>query len=166
MIQTLIAAGLFGLAQVGDPAPVVVETVMTTESLPGWMAGCWMADGVRGARTEECWTVPRGEMMLGSGHSFVGGQSTAFEHMRIVTEGRTLVFFGQPGGVTATRFTLIERRGEAGRASVTFENREHDYPQRIVYAQQEGGGLQATISLADGSRANSWTFRRAGAPTP
>ena len=36
--------------------------------LPAWMAGCWEArDGDRWS--EECWTIPRAGMMMGSGRN-------------------------------------------------------------------------------------------------
>ena len=39
--------------------------------LPGWMAGCWIED--RGESWfEECWTAPRGGMLIGSGRSGKG----------------------------------------------------------------------------------------------
>ena len=43
--------------------------------------------------------------------------------------------------------------------SMTFENPNHDYPQRIRY-WREGELLKAEISMLDGSRANGWSFTR------
>jgi len=38
-----------------------------------------------------------------------------------------------------------------------FENRDHDYPQRIRY-WREGEVLMAEISLADGSKPMRWRY--------
>jgi hypothetical protein len=61
----------------------------------------------------------------------------------------------QPGGRAPVLFPLVA----SGRTSATFENRAHDYPQRITY-RRNGNVMVATLSLADGSRPISWTFRR------
>jgi len=132
-------------------------------ALPGWMAGCWIADHGEGRQSEECWTRPRGAMMIGSGHMFRGARSLSFEHMRIAREADGLVFIAQPGGATATRFTLepAEARDAPG-PRISFVNARHDYPQRVTY-WLEDGRLQARIAMLDGSRAMHWRFRRTDA---
>jgi hypothetical protein len=42
---------------------------------------------------------------------------------------------------------------------VTFENPQHDYPQRISY-RAERGGLAATISRIDGTRPVQYAWSR------
>jgi hypothetical protein len=44
-------------------------------------------------------------------------------------------------------------------SSVTFENPQHDYPQRIAYTATKSG-LAATISRMDGSRPTQYTWDR------
>jgi hypothetical protein len=59
------------------------------------------------------------------------------------------------GARPPTRFAMVSQ----ARNQAVFENRATDYPQRVVYRRQ-GDRLTATISLADGSKAVSWSFRR------
>ena len=125
-------------------------------ALPGWMAGCWIAGGEEGVRTEECWTAPRGSMLLGSGHAYAGDRSRSFEHMRIEQVDGSLVFIAQPGGSPPTRFALQATDGSDG---LLFVNAENDYPQRVRY-WREGAELLAEISQIDGSNAIRWRFRR------
>lgn len=144
MIFTL-AAGLALSAQA--PAQEVEDLA--------WLSGAWVArDGDRW--TEEWWTPPRGGIMIGAGFSGRGDTAGGFEHMRIMAdkEGR-IAFYGMPGGAPAVRFPLVE----GGQGEAVFENPAHDHPQRIRY-RLEGETLTATVSLLDGSRARSWTFRR------
>lgn len=129
--------------------------------LPGWLAGCWMAER-DDTRTEECWTVPRGEMMLASSHTFVAGDTRSFEHKRIVREGATLVFIAQPGGAPPTRFPMVGTGLSSPADGIMFQNLANDYPQRIRYAQAADGTMIAEISQADGSRPMRWVFRRPG----
>jgi Domain of unknown function (DUF6265) len=159
----MIALLAYGLAQATTAAPTEVDP---TPSLPLWLAGCWMAQEVAGPRTEECWTVPRGAMMLASSHRFNGQRTLSFEHMRIERQSESLALIALPNGANPTRFALVLPTTGSGAASVTFENLENSYPQRITYAQVDGGAILATISMADGRRAISWTFRRSGQATP
>ena len=57
----------------GDARPV---------ALPDWMAGCWEHRS-QDRWTEECWTVPRGGIMLGNGRSGTGGVLDSWEVMHI-----------------------------------------------------------------------------------
>ena len=49
--------------------------------------------------------------------------------------------------------------------SITFVNAAHDYPQRVHY-RRTAAGLDAEISLADGSKPTKWSYRRSGSPEP
>lgn len=120
-----------------------------------WLSGDWVHEA--GARmTEEIWMPPRGGMLLGMSRESRGGKVTLFEVARILPglDGR-LSFVAQPGGGASTSFQATELTP----ASVTFENRAHDYPQRIRY-WREGEALWAEISLADGTRARRWRYQR------
>lgn len=156
----LALAAALAWAGVGDAAPPGDSNAGDAIALPGWLAGCWMADGDAGAHTEECWTVPRGSMILGSSHSFAEGRTGWFEHMRIEQQDGSLTFVAQPRGAPPTRFPLQATMvGPDLRPGLLFVNAANDYPQRIVY-WRDGEDLLAEISLIDGSRAQRWIFRR------
>jgi hypothetical protein len=70
----------------------------------------------------------------------------------------TPTFYGSPKGAPAVGFKATEADGK----SITFVNASHDYPQRVRYLVTEAG-LDAEVSLADGSKPNRWTYRRSGA---
>ncbi|HWK35672.1 DUF6265 family protein [Sphingomonas sp.] len=129
--------------------------------LPAWMAGCWVEE--QGDRwTEECWTAPRGGIMLGSGRSGRGERLGSWETMQIVlgddaTNAR-MAFCGAPRGQGRTAFTWAGAEGDG----VTFINAAHDYPQRIRY-WREGEELIAETALGDGGKAMRWRYRRQGA---
>ena len=95
--------------------------------------------------------------MLGLSRTGRGDRTGEFEFLRLEAgEDGVPVYWASPGGGAPVGFRLVE----ASAQSATFENRGHDYPQRIVY-RRDGIILTATISAADGSNANSWTFRPA-----
>lgn len=141
-------AALLGLALQAQAASARVEDL-------AWLRGRWESRAGQ-SWAEEQWSVPRGERLLGFGRTGVGRAMLDFEFFRIEPglDGMP-VYVAQPGGRPPVLFRLVA----SGRTSATFENRNHDYPQRIVY-RRSGNRLTAVVSLADGSRPISWTFRR------
>lgn len=137
-------------------------TAAPTTALPGWMAGCWITReaSADAPRTEECWTLARGQVMLGSSHSFIADTTHSFEHMRIERRGVELAFVAQPGGASPTHFALIDSGVEDGRPWLLFGNPAHDYPQHVRYALATDGALIGEISMADGSRVMRWRYYR------
>ena len=128
---------------------------LAAADLPAWMAGCWIEE--KGDRwTEECWTDTRGGVMIGSGRTGKAGNVEHWEWMRVErsTDG-ALTFFGSPKGAPAVGFKATEADGKL----ITFVNAAHDYPQRVRYVVTETG-LDAEVSLADGSKPERWSYKR------
>jgi len=146
-MKSLLTAGLAMMLAAANPAAKVDDLA--------WMAGQWSRED--GARwTEESWTSPRGGVMLGHSRSGRGADLREFEFLRIAAgEDGTPAYIAQPGGGAPVAFRLVQHDA----ASATFENPAHDYPQRIGYVR-EGDRMIATISRIDGSKAQSWDYRR------
>ena len=149
MMRTVFVAAL--AARVALPG----AAAFTQEPDLGWLAGHWRSER-EGRIFEEYWTTPAGGTLLAVNRTVIGEETRAFEYMRIVL-GENGALYAQPSGGPPTRFALIEASG----TSVAFENPDHDYPQRIVYAR-EGERLSATISLIDGTEARVFSWTRAG----
>lgn len=94
-----------------------------------WMSGTWRR--VQGDEiTEEIWSVPEGDIMLGMNRTVVAGETQLFEYLRIqIVEGLGAVYFASPMGRPATAFPLVR----VGQQEVVFEDRDHDFPIRIFY---------------------------------
>jgi hypothetical protein len=129
----------------------------------GWMTGCWeQSEGDRW--TEECWTRPRGGLMLGSSRAGRGDRISEWESLRIQGDEANgdgpvvrLGYFASPGGKGWTLFAWSRNEGPG----ITFFNVANDYPQRIRY-WPEGDALIAEIALEDGSKARRWRYRKVG----
>lgn len=133
----------------------------TVMPMPTFLAGCWEQRREEGRWTEECWTDPRGGLMIGSGREGQGDSIRHWEWMRIErgADGN-VTFFGSPKGAPAVGFKAIQ----SDENSITFVNASHDFPQRVRYVLSSAG-IDAEVSLADGSNANRWSYRRtAGGP--
>jgi ABC-type sugar transport system substrate-binding protein len=125
--------------------------------MPAFLAGCWeQRSGDRW--TEECWTTARGGLMIGSGRAGLADQVQSWEWMRVErgADGG-LSFYGSPKGAPPVAF----RATEAGPDRITFVNAAHDFPQRVSYVRTTTG-IEAEVSLADGSKAMRWSYRRQG----
>ena len=137
---------------------LLAEAAAATVQMPAFLSGCWEQKREDGGWTEECWTDTRGGLMIGSGRDGKGDQVGHWEWMRIERAGDgTLTFYGSPKGAAAVGFKSTEADGK----SITFVNAAHDYPQRVHYVVTDLG-LDAEVSLADGSKPNKWSYRRRG----
>lgn len=135
---------------------MLAEVAAAAVPMPAFLSGCWEQRSEDSSWTEECWTDTRDGLMIGSGRNGKGDTVGHWEWMRVerATDG-SVTFYGSPKGAPAVGFKATE--GDA--KSITFINATHDYPQRVRYIVTEAG-LDAEVSLADGSKPNRWSYRR------
>ena len=138
---------------------LLAQATAATAPMPAFLAGCW-EQRVAERWTEECWTSPRGGLMIGSGRTGKGDAVTHWEYMRIErgADG-ALTFYGSPKGAPAVCFKATE----AGGKQIIFVNAAHDYPQRVHYVAT-AEGIDAEVSLADGTKPERWRYRRPVSP--
>lgn len=122
----------------------------------GWLSGAWAERRPDGSWTEEYWTPPRGELMIGAGLAGRGDAVRHFEHMRIIKDGAGVIaFVGMPNGGKGVRFPLVQMSAD----EIVFENPAHDFPQRVRY-RRDGAKIVASVSLIDGSEEQRWVYSR------
>ncbi len=138
----ILSAVVFGLVIFGAAA----EDSANVDDL-AWLAGCW-ADVGDSQRVEECWLTPRGGMMLGLNRTARDDGRGAFEYLRIAPDEDGIVtYFASPSAKPATPFRLMSH----GPRQATFENPDHDFPQRIIYRIGDDGVLRIRVEAeADG----------------
>ena len=136
-MKRLFAAGLALLLTGQAPPPARVADL-------GWMSGRWTTI-VNNVTTEEAWSEPRGGVMLGYSRSASGERLREFEFLRIQAgEDGVPAYLAQPGGRPPVAFRLTAH----DTASATFDNPQHDFPQRIAYERAEEQ-MVAEISFID-----------------
>jgi len=115
----------------------------------GWLAGCWQRTYGRRA-VEEQWMAPRAGLMLGIGRTTnaAGDTLIEFEQTKIQQRGNDLVFTASPSGQATDSFTATA----VSDSSVTFENKAHDFPQRVGYTLKADGSLAAWIEGTQGGK--------------
>ena len=155
MMRTWLAACLVAcgadLARAAGPAE-------SLEAL-SWLEGHWTSES-GGGRSEELWTDAAGGLLVGVHRDVYASGQVAFEFLRITVQDGRVVYLASPGGRPATPFHLVE----SGQRAATFQNAEHDFPQRIVYRLDEDGILTARIEgEVDGvARSSEWRWSRRG----
>jgi hypothetical protein len=143
--------------------PLVLTALLASGSVSieqlSWMAGHWQ-NSSDGTVTEELWTRPAGGVMLAVNRTVSPSRKTAFEFLRIEQTAKGLAYLAMPGGKPATEFPLKSLDGE----KVTFENLQHDFPQRVIYWRGEGGRLCARVEGDAGGgkiEGEEWCWERA-----
>jgi len=106
-----------------------------------WMAGCWAPEkGEPGSL--EYWLPPAGGTMLGMSRTVKNGKTVEFEYMQLRTNpAGKLVFIALPSGQNETTFVA----SSIGKDSATFENPQHDFPQKVIYRLETPTRLVARI---------------------
>jgi hypothetical protein len=110
-----------------------------------WLAGCW--EGIQGERRiDEQWMKPAGGTMLGMSRAVAGDKTRDFEYTQILEREGQLVMVARPSGQPEASFSSIEITD----SKVVFENKSHDFPQRIIYRRNPDGSLAARIEGEQG----------------
>ena len=118
---TLAAAASLLAATLAGAQPASLDSV-------AFLAGTWTGEE-GGVAMEEHWTTPAGGLMLGLHRDVAPGKAAFFEFLRIEATPKGIVYLASPKGAPATTFPLVESAGNRA----VFENREHDFPTRIIY---------------------------------
>ena len=114
-----------------------------------WLEGCWASDGGEPGSGER-WMSVAGKGLLGISNTIRQGKVVESERMEIgdLPDGR-FAFVAHPSAQASATFLLLR----ISETEVVFENLEHDFPQRIVYAKGGEAKLRARI---EGMQAQSY----------
>ncbi len=128
----------------------------TTSADFGFLTGCWSLER-SGRIVEEHWLAPAGGMMLGLSRTVAGAKTVEFEFLQIRESVDGFAYVAKPSNQPEASFALISRDA----SSVVFENRSHDFPQRISY-RRSGDSLHARIegTVNGKSRAVDYPYTR------
>ena len=154
MRKAWLLIGLLSLSLIAF-RPAAGAAVDLTEL--SWIAGHW-AGTEDGMEMEEFWLSPKGNTMLGLHRDVKNGRTGSFEFLRIEATAAAIIYWASPHGKPATPFTMIENKDKR----VVFENKEHDFPQRITYWLGDDGSLHAKIegNLKGQPAAEEWRWQR------
>lgn len=113
----------------------------TDVSSLAWLAGCWSAEQGEAGSGEQ-WLPPAGGTLFGVSRTVKNGKTVEFEFLQLrLNDAGKLIFIAMPAGQKQTTFFA----SAIGKDSVTFENPQHDFPQKVIYRLQPDGRLIARI---------------------
>lgn len=135
-----LRAGLWATSLLGGAIVPARAQGPASVGRAAWLAGCWrLAAGDR--VIDEQWMVPGGQVMLGMSRTVRGGRVVEEERIRIHVVLGKLTYTAYPSGQAQADFTL-SREGDS---LLEFENRAHDFPQRIRYRRRSADSLVAQV---------------------
>ena len=106
-----------------------------------WISGCWASDDGK-ERIEENWMKPAGQTLMGMSRTVAGGKTVFTEYIQIREVNGQLAYVVSLGlAAKPVIFKLIK----SSESEATFENPEHDFPQRIIYRRESADALFARI---------------------
>ena len=105
-----------------------------------FLAGNWV-ETKGDLAVREHWSGPFGGTLLGTGITTKANATKSYEFFRIAKVGNGISYFASPNAAAPTEFkaTMVCSN------EVIFENRAHDFPQRIIYRRGPNGTLDARI---------------------
>ncbi len=118
----------------------------TYEQIKGinWFIGQWEADMNPGLFMET-WTATNDSVYSGMGVGLGSGKDTTFtESISIVQRGKDVFYITVISDQNEGKPTEFKMTGSSATTAV-FENKEHDFPQKIAY-ELKGDSLIATVS--------------------
>jgi Domain of unknown function (DUF6265) len=138
-MRTQLFLAFFALSLL-SPA-VRTQTPQPTANDFAWLAGCWETNR-NGREINEQWMKPSGGVLLGLGRTVANGKVVEYEFVQIREEKDGSIYYvAKPSGQPEASFKLIKLQNR----EATFENAEHDFPQRIIYRLEPDGSLFARI---------------------
>ncbi len=120
-----------------------------------WLAGTWSGEAW-GGRFEAHYSTPAGGRILGHSRLYRDEKEVFYEFEVFEVRDGRIVMSPFPGGKRATGLELSAHDPKARRT--VFENREKDYPTRIVYERVAEDGLVITLSDPHGGSEKVETF--------
>ena len=125
--------GFIGLMVIASVCVSAQNKVTLISDLSG-MAGCWeQKNDAMKLLISEMWMSPGGTSILGMGRTVKNGKTTGWEYMRIEQRADVIYFVSRPKeNAEDTAFKLIRSTLN----EVVFENKDHDFPQRVIYKLQ------------------------------
>jgi hypothetical protein len=152
-----MAASLAIISISATRAPALTAPAEQTIADLNWMSGDWQNPIGGRARIEEHWTTPAGGTMIGMGRTIVGERTAEFEYLRLEQRADGIFYVASPQAqCPATDFKLTRLSGQ----EAVFENPQHDFPKRIIYRKKNDGSLVATIDGGEGTKAQSFAYKR------
>lgn len=134
-------SALLGVALLSASAHAQAPAAQPTLQDFAWLAGHWRIEQAD-RQVDEQWMAPAGGLMMGMARTLQAGKVREYEFTLLRQERNGDIFYiASPSKQSETSFKLTSLSG----GEAVFENPQHDFPKKIVYARQADGSLLAAI---------------------
>ena len=138
--KTFLFAMMVGAVAISEAMAADISVKPAIDNL-GWLAGTWSFER-NGRVVTERWTQPSGGMMIGTSQTVVKDRTVEYEFVTLSANAAgDIIYLAKPSRQKEAAFKMVSSSARA----VTFENPEHDFPQRISYVLKDDGTLLAAI---------------------
>ncbi|MFO1304278.1 MAG: DUF6265 family protein [Burkholderiales bacterium] len=165
-LRPLVAAisiVLSAAAMAQAPVPDTVKLDTNAMQELAWVYGCW-GGKVNGRDFREQWMPLRGNALLGLGSTEFEGKLQSYEFLRIEQRPDGIFYVAKPSDQAEAAFKLVSavKDNREMHTTFTFENAQHDFPQRIIYRRGTEGWLYASIEgkLQGQDKTITYPYRR------
>lgn len=119
--------------------------------LPQWLVGCWSDRAFH-----EVWSPSGSDQLLGIGSFVRDSARRVSERLIILNVNGQLVYRARPmGAASATDFVATHVSND----SLVFEDPSHDFPRKLVYAQQGPDLILVTLTGVENGTPRTQQFR-------
>lgn len=98
----------------------------------GWLNGVWKMEQSNGKIRLETWKLTNDGSLIGSGMKVTGGDTILLEHLQIECKEDQIKYIAtvpDQNNALPVEFLLVSSKDH----HFIFENKLHDFPQRIIY---------------------------------
>ncbi|MCW8804048.1 MAG: DUF6265 family protein [Ignavibacteriaceae bacterium] len=110
------------------------------DSISMLFPGLWKME-IENAEIYEEWQLVNKNELIGTSYSLENGIKIINKNLWIKKFADQWAYIAMPGNQNITLFALIEHSPK----KLLFENKEHDFPQRISYEFHKGGKMTAVV---------------------
>ncbi len=107
----------------------------------------------------EVWHKSNDSIFTGISYTVEDGKKNISERLYLLKLNKNIVYIAQPGNDIPTLFTLVD----CDENKFVFENKEHDFPQRIIYHFISDSNLRASIEgeVKGTTKTREFNFKKA-----
>ena len=130
------------------------------------LVGTWRTEKKNGVLYES-WQKNSDDQFDGKSFKITNADTIVLERVRLAREGTRIVYAVRVDGENDGKETLFYLR-EIKDNDYIFEDKEHDFPQRIIYTRNSDGSMLAAVegSIRDRPRRNEFPMTRAVCAQP
>ena len=118
-----------------------------------WLVGKWKMESTKSEVYEE-WHK-KGDRLIGKSYSIIDGKEKISESLFLEKFNEQWAYIALPNGQFIALFALVETADN----EFIFENKEHDFPTRIIYGYDGSDSIDVTVEGESKGQTKAFSFK-------